>query len=297
MNGRSPSRFPDLAVAGLAGTSLKPAHLPAILAEPVGRGFFEVHAENYMGAGGAPHVALERIRRDYPVSIHGVCMSIGGPEPLDPDHLARFATLVARYEPALVSEHLAWSTHDDVFLNDLLPLPYTEETLRHVVRHIDEVQQAIGRPILMENPSTYLAFGQSTLEEADFIREMARRSGCGLLLDLGNVIVSSTNQQTSAMAYLSRYPLDRVREIHLAGHAADVDDEGRALLIDSHDRPVPDPVWDLFDIVAGQCGPLPTLVEWDNDVPEWPVLKAEATAAQAILDRHASTYLMGRRHG
>lgn len=289
-------RYPNFPVAGRSGTSLKPEHLAQILRETPDGGFFEVHAENYMGAGGAPHVALDRIRRDRPLSIHGVCMSIGGPEPLDREHLARFAALVARYEPALVSEHLAWSTHDTVFLNDLLPLPYNKQTLRHVVSHIIQVQDAIGRPLLMENPSSYLVFEQSTMSEADFIREMVEQSGCGLLLDLGNVIVSSTNLGTTPMSYLSRYPLEHVREIHLAGHAEDEDDTGRLILIDSHDRAVPDPVWHLFDRVIGQCGPLPTLVEWDNDIPDWTILKAEARAAQEILDRHADSYMMGRRH-
>ena len=152
------SRFPAHPIAGLAGTSFKHEHLPAILAEGKQDGFFEVHAENYMGAGGPPHDALTRIRRDYPVSLHGVCMSIGGPQPLDKDHLGRFKALVDRYEPALVSEHLAWSTHDTTYFNDLLPLPYTQATLARVADHIDEVQEAIGRPILLENPSTYVVF-------------------------------------------------------------------------------------------------------------------------------------------
>ena len=290
------SRFPAHPVAGLAGTSLKHEHLPAIRAEGKQRGFFEVHAENYMGAGGPPHDALTRIRRDYPVSLHGVCMSIGGPQPLDKAHLQRFKALVERYEPALVSEHLAWSTHDTTYYNDLLPLPYTQATLAHVAEHIDEVQEAIGRPILLENPSTYVVFPESTMSETDFIRELVRRTGCGLLLDVNNVFVSSTNHGTSALAYLGDFPLEHVGEIHLAGHAEQADDEGDLLLIDSHDGPVADAVWKLFDIVIGQCGPIPTLVEWDSDIPDWPVLKAEAAAAQAILDRHAPSFMLGRAH-
>ncbi len=294
--GKRPRLFPAYSVEGRAGAGLKPEHLDAILEQPGTVGFFEVHAENYMGAGGPPHAALTRIRNDYPVSLHGICMSIGGPEPLDREHLARFAALVGRYEPAMVSEHLAWSTHDNLFFNDLLPLPYTDETLRRVADHVDEVQEAIGRPLLLENPSTYLQFEQSTMGETDFIREIARRTGCGLLLDVNNVFVSSTNQQTSPMAYLEDFPLDHVGEIHLAGHATREDDEGETLLIDSHDRPVADPVWKLYETVIAQCGPIPTLVEWDSELPAWPVLKAEADAAQAILDRHADDQFSGARH-
>lgn len=289
--------FPAFPVAGRAGTSLKPDHLDAIFSEEHATGFFEVHAENYMGAGGRPHDALRRIRENYPISLHGVCMSIGGPEErLDPDHLARFAALVKRYEPALVSEHLAWSTHDDEFFNDLLPLPYTNDTLAHVCDHVSEMQDAIGRPILLENPSAYVQFAESTWAETDFLGEIARRTGCGLLLDVNNVFVSSTNQKRSAMEYLAGFPLDLVGEIHLAGHAEQEDDEGELLLIDSHDGPVADAVWKLFDIVIGQCGPIPTLIEWDSEIPGWPVLKAEAAAAAEILDRHASTFMIGKRH-
>ncbi|AWM29313.1 DUF692 domain-containing protein [Sinorhizobium fredii] len=282
------SRFPVHPIDGLAGTSFKHEHLSSILAEEgQGGGFFEVHAENYMGAGGPPHAALTRIRADYPVSLHGVCMSIGGPQPLDKAHLDRFAALVEHYEPTLVSEHLAWSTHSSTYYNDLLPLPYTEATLRRVAEHIDEVQEAIGRPLLLENPSTYLLFRESTMSEAAFIRELVRRSGCGLLLDVNNVFVSATNHGFPALGYLAEYPLEHVSEIHLAGHAEQADDEGDLLLIDSHDGPVCDAVWKLFDIVIGRCGPVPTLIEWDGAIPDWPVLKAEAQAAQVILDRHS----------
>jgi uncharacterized protein (UPF0276 family) len=290
------SRFPAHLVAGLAGTSFKHEHLQAILADGGKDGFFEVHAENYMGAGGPPHDALTRIRRDHPVSLHGVCMSIGGPRPLDMEHLQRFKALVERYEPALVSEHLAWSTHETTYYNDLLPLPYTPATVSRVADHIDEVQETIGRPILLENPSTYVLFPESTMSETEFIRELVRRTGCGLLLDVNNVFVSATNHGYSALGYLADFPLEHVGEIHLAGHTEQEDDEGDLLLIDSHDGPVADAVWKLFDIVIGQCGRIPTLVEWDSEIPAWPVLKAEATAAQAILDRHAGSYKLGKAH-
>jgi uncharacterized protein len=280
-----PLRFPAWPISGLAGTSFKHEHLVAIRAEGKGRGFFEVHAENYMGAGGPPHHALEAVRRDHPLSLHGVCMSIGGERPLDKAHLARFQHLVDRYEPALVSEHLAWSMHETTYFNDLLPLPYTEATLSRVCDHIDQVQEAIRRPMLLENPSTYVAFQASTMSETDFIRAVTRRTGCGLLLDVNNVLVSATNHGFPALDYLSDFPLAAVGEIHLAGHAEQSDDEGEPLLIDSHDSPVADAVWKLFEIVISRCGPVPALVEWDSNIPDWPILKAEAAAAQAILDR------------
>jgi uncharacterized protein (UPF0276 family) len=279
-------RFPSLPLAGLAGTSFKHEHLNAILADGPQRGFFEVHAENYMGAGGSPHRSLERIRRDNPISLHGVCMSIGGPQALDRAHLARFKALVERYEPALVSEHLAWSTHQSTFFNDLLPLPYTESALEHVCAHLNEVQEAIGRRILLENPSTYVAFAESTMSETDFIRAIVHRADCDLLLDINNVFVSATNHGYAALDYLANFPLDRVREIHLAGHAEQNDDE--RLLIDSHDGPVADAVWKLYEIVILRSGAIPTLIEWDSNIPEWSILKAEAAVAQTILDRYSA---------
>ncbi|KQX53881.1 hypothetical protein ASE71_21670 [Ensifer sp. Root954] len=278
--------MPKHEITGLAGTSFKHQHLQAILADDACGGFFEIHAENYMGAGGPPHAALARIRQDFPVSLHGVCMSIGGPQPLDKAHLGRFKALVDRYEPALVSEHLAWSTHETTFYNDLLPLPYTEATVARVSDHIDEVQDAIGRRLLLENPSTYVTFQDSTMSETVFIRELVKRTGCGLLLDINNVFVSATNQGYSALAYLDDFPLEHVGEIHLAGHAEQQDDEGDLLLIDSHDGPVADAVWKLYDIVIARVGAIPTLIEWDGAIPDWPVLKREATAAQTILDAY-----------
>src|ERR1700746_899645 len=280
-----PPRFPGFRGGGVAGGSSKHEHSAAFVTEGRQRGFFEVHAENYMGAGGPPHRALETLRRDFPISLHGVCMSIGGERARQQAHLARFQHLVERYEPALVSEHLAWSTHETTYFNDLLPLPYTEVTLRRVCDHIDEVQEAIRRPILLENPSTYVTFCESTMSETDFIRAIVRRTGCGLLLDVNNVFVSAANHGFSALEYLSDFPLAGVGEIHLAGHAEQADDEGELLLIDSHDGPVADAVWKLFEIIIGRCGPVPTLIEGDSNIPDWAVLKAEAAAAQAILDR------------
>jgi uncharacterized protein (UPF0276 family) len=275
--------FAEKALPARAGVGLKPEHVAEILESEADLGFFEVHAENYMGAGGMPHAQLRAIRERYALSVHGVGMSIGGERDIDPEHLARFKAVVERYRPGLVSEHLAWSTHDDVYYNDLLPVPYTSETLRRVVEHVDTVQTALGRQILIENPSTYVTFAQSNWSEVDFMAQVAARSGCGLLFDVNNVFVSATNQGYSPREYILAYPLQHVQEIHLAGHAGDHDDHGRPLLIDAHDRPVSENVWDLYALVLSRTGPLPSLVEWDNDVPQWPVLLAQAQRADAIL--------------
>jgi uncharacterized protein (UPF0276 family) len=278
-----PTNAAPSAMLARAGVGLKPEHYRIILDTRPDVGFFEVHAENYMGAGGPPHRYLTAIRERYPLSLHGVGLSIGADRPLDGDHLRRLKELVKRYEPALFSEHLAWSTHDAGFLNDLLPLPYTAGTLACVVDHIDQVQETLGRQMLLENPSTYLAFAESTYSEVDFIAEVADRSGCGLLLDVNNVHVASTNQQWDPLAYIDAYPLSLVQEIHLAGYAPEADEKGRPLLIDTHDRPVDAIVWDLFAQTVQKTGVLPTLIEWDADLPDWPVLKAEAERAERIM--------------
>jgi uncharacterized protein (UPF0276 family) len=236
-----------------------------------------------MGAGGPPHRYLSAIRERYKLSLHGVGLSIGADRPLDEDHLQRLRQLIERYRPGLFSEHLAWSSHDTGFLNDLLPVPYTTETLVRVAGHIDQVQSTLGRQMLLENPSTYLAFAESTYSEIDFIAEVVRRTGCGLLLDVNNVYVASTNQQWDPVAYIDAYPLAHVQEIHLAGHTREADDKGRPLLIDTHNRPVDDIVWDLYAHAITLIGRVPTLIEWDADVPAWPALKQEAGRAEAIM--------------
>ena len=267
-----------------AGVGLKPEHFHTIIETQPDIGFFEVHAENFMGAGGPPHRYLTRIRETYPLSLHGVGLSIGAHQPLDRAHLARLAGLVDRYQPGLFSEHLAWSTHDTAYYDDLLPVPYTKETLDRVVEHVSQVQDTLGRQMLLENPTTYLAFAESTISETDFIAEIARRSGCGLLLDVNNVHVSSTNQQWDPVRYLDAFPLAHVQEIHLAGYTPEADEKGRPLLIDTHDRPVDDQVWALYRYVIGKLGPTPTLIEWDSKLPEWPELAAEAARAEAVLN-------------
>ncbi len=270
------------------GVGFKPQHFDAILADARGVGFFEVHAENHFGAGGPPHRRLTALRERFPLSIHGVGLSIGGAGPLDADHLARLAGLVARYEPQAVSEHLAWSSHGGFGFPDLLPLPLTEETLERVVDHVDEAQTALRRTILLENPSTYVRFAESTIPEVEFLAEVARRSGCGLLLDVANVDVSATNHGFDPRAYLAAFPFERVGEIHLAGRFETVDEAGLPLYVDAHDGPVADPVWALYAEVIGRIGPTPTLIERDDRIPPFEVLAAEAGRAGAILAAEAA---------
>jgi uncharacterized protein (UPF0276 family) len=275
------------AIPARAGVGLKAEHYRTIIESRPDIAFFEVHAENYMGAGGPPHRYLTEIRGRYPLSLHGVGLSIGADRPLDRKHLARLRQLLARYQPGLFSEHLAWSTHETSFFNDLLPVPYTAETLGRVCEHIDEVQESLGRQILLENPSTYIAFAESTYSEISFIGEIVRRTGCGLLLDINNVYVASVNQQWDPVRYIDDYPLAHVQEIHLAGHTQETDEKGRPLLIDTHDRPVAELVWDLFAHAIERLGPTPTLIEWDTKVPGWPQLQAEAEWADALMCRLA----------
>ncbi|RVT85273.1 DUF692 domain-containing protein [Rhodobacteraceae bacterium CCMM004] len=266
-----------------AGVGYKPQHFAALTADPGPVEWLEIHAENYMGDGGRPLAQLRALAERFAISVHGVGLSIGGEGPLDRDHLARLRRLVGWLDPQSFSEHLAWSTHDAHFLNDLLPLPYTAATLARVCAHIDEVQETLGRRMLLENPSTYLAFAESEMAEVDFLAEIARRTGCGLLLDVNNVFVSATNQATDPVSYIDAFPLDLVGEIHLGGHDEDADEHGAPLLIDSHGRAVVDPVWTLYAHTLARGGPRPTLIEWDTDVPDWPVLAAEAARAATLL--------------
>jgi uncharacterized protein (UPF0276 family) len=271
------------AIPSRAGVGLKAPHCQTILDTRPDVGWFEIHAENYMGAGGPPHRQLERIRADYPVSLHGVGLSIGGDRPLDETHLARLKDLDRRYQPGLFSEHLAWSTHDGIYFNDLLPVPYTHEALDRVCDHVDRVQEVLGRRMLLENPSTYVSFETSTMSEIAFLEAVVARTGCGLLLDVNNVYVSATNQGTSPEAYLAAFPVAHVDEIHLGGHAEDEDDTGARLLIDAHDRAVADAVWALYRTTIWRTGAMATLIEWDNDVPAWETLLDQARHADAVM--------------
>lgn len=266
------------------GVGYKPQHFEALLATPSPVGWLEIHAENYMGAGGRPLAQLRHLAERFPISVHGVGLSIGGEGRLDADHLARLKLLCGWLNPASFSEHLAWSTHDGAYLNDLLPLPYTAKTLNRVADHIDEVQEYLGRPMLLENPSSYVAFAETEMDELEFLTQITRRTGCGLLLDVNNVYVSGINQNFDPLAYLKSFPLRLVGEIHLGGHEVDSDDHGNPFLIDSHGTEVVDPVWALYAQVIAMGGPRPTLIEWDNDVPDWPVLAAEAARAGMVLD-------------
>lgn len=276
-------------VPNRAGVGYKAQHLDGILKTPKTVGWLEIHAENYMGDGGRPIAQLRHLREQFPISCHGVGLSIGAEGPLDADHLARLKHLVDWLEPGLFSEHLAWSTHETHFLNDLLPVPYTQKVVDQVVRHIDQVQDTVGRQMLLENPSTYVAFEESDRSEIEFLTEVAKRAGCGLLLDVNNVFVSATNQNYSPEGYIDAFPTEFVGEIHLGGHEEDADDHGAPLLIDSHSRQVVDPVWALYEYTLAKAGPRPTLIEWDNDIPDWDVLAAEMTRADGILSAQPAT--------
>ncbi|WP_339529071.1 DUF692 domain-containing protein [Pseudomonas mucidolens] len=266
-----------------AGLGLKNEHWREVLDTRPDIGFFEVHAENYMVAGGPFHHYLGLIREHYPLSLHGVGLSIGGENPLNLEHLACLATLIERYQPHCFSEHLAWSSHGPIFLNDLLPLAYDDETLQRVCAHIDQVQDTLKRRMLLENPSTYLQFQRSTLEETDFISEIIRRTGCGLLLDVNNLYVSCVNHQQDPLGYIDALPLHAVGEIHLAGFAEDTDSLGDRLLIDDHGAPIDNAVWHLYQHVLARTGPIATLIERDNQIPAFSVLHAEARQADHCL--------------
>jgi uncharacterized protein len=270
-----------------AGLGLKSEHFHRVLDTLPDLGFFEVHAENFLVDGGPMHHYLGRVREHYPLSIHGVGLSIGGEAALDATHLQQLAHLLARYCPQSFSEHLAWSSHGGVFLNDLLPIVYDGATLQRVCDHIDQVQTHLKRPMLLENPATYVEFAASSMPETNFITEVLRRTGCGLLLDVNNVYVTCTNHQLDPWAYIDQLPLHAVGEIHLAGFASERDAAGDRLLIDSHGSAVDLAVWQLYQSVLTQLGPVATLIERDNDVPEFEVLLAESQYADQLLMRCA----------
>jgi uncharacterized protein (UPF0276 family) len=264
------------------GIGLRAPHVAEILATRPAVAFLEVHPENYFG-GGPALAALERLRRDYPLSLHGVGLSLGGSDALDTHHLARLAKLIERLDPAFVSEHLAWSVVDGAYLNHLLPLPYDEESLDTMCSRVDQAQEALGRKILVENPSVYLRFRHSPISEPEFLCELARRTGCGILLDVNNIYVSCRNFEEDPLAYLDAFSMDAVGEIHLAGHSMN-DVDGRTILIDDHGSRVAEPVWQLYARALERCGPTPTLVEWDTNLPDLAVLLEEAVTAQRCLD-------------
>lgn len=265
-----------------AGAGLKPKHYQAIIERRPDIGWFEIHPENYMGRGGPALGYLERIRADYPISMHSVGTSLGSHLPLDRRHLKNLKSLVERFEPGLVSEHLSWSHGYEWYTHDLMPLVYTEKTLKLVVEHVDQVQAFLGRPILIENPSTYLQFKQSEIPEQIFYVEVARRSGAGLLLDINNVYVSCANHGWSVDEYMSAIAKEMVGEIHLAGHSTQ-DLDGTTLRVDDHGSPVCEEVWRLYKHFIDSCGVVPTLIEWDSNIPAFPELFREVGLAEGLL--------------
>lgn len=269
-------------IPAVAGIGLRAPHIARVLRERPRVPWFEVHSENYFAAGGPLHAALERIRADYPISLHGVGLSLGSSDSLDVEHLASLRRLVDRYQPALVSDHICWGAIGGIHLNDLLPLPYTAEALDLMVSRVQQVQDALGREFLVENVSSYLGFRHADMPESAFVADLVRRSGCGLLLDVNNVYVNSVNHGFDPGEYLRAMPHASVREIHLAGFLRK-DLLPVPLLIDSHSRPVADEVWALYREALELCGPRPTLIEWDQDIPELEVLLAEAARAEEEL--------------
>lgn len=272
-----------------AGVSLKAQHYRMVIDRQPDVGWFEVHPENYMGAGGPPLGYLERIRRDYPLSLHSVGTSLGSHLPLDRDHLGALKELVDRFEPCMVSEHLSWSHGREWYTHDLLPLRYTEDALNLVVAHIDQVQEVLQRKILIENPSTYLQFRDSEMKEQDFLAEAARRSGAGLLLDINNVYVSCCNHGWDIEAYLSAIPAQLVGEIHLAGHSVQALRKG-TLRLDDHGSAVCDEVWNLYKDCIQTMGPVRTLIERDSNIPEFTALLGEAAIADQALTAAGEKY-------
>ena len=275
-----------------AGIGFKAQHYAALLDDPSRPAFVEVHAENYMGAGGLPHAQLTRLRELLPISLHGVGLSIGSQEAPDQEHLHRLSALISRYEPASFSEHLAWSSHGGRFFNDLLPLCYDAATLARVCVHVDAVQERLGLRMLIENPSTYFEFEASTYSEPDFLAAIVARTGCGLLLDVNNIHVSCRNNGHDVDAYLAGLPMTAVGEIHVAGHALERLADGGELLIDNHGAAVAEQVWTLYRKALRRTGTVATLVEWDNEVPAYARLRAEAARADGEL-RLAATPIRG----
>ncbi len=266
-----------------AGIGLRAPHYRDVIETRPDVGWLEVHSENYFGDGGAPLHYLERARAQYPVSLHGVGLSLGSADPLNRDHLQKLKRLIARIEPGLVSDHLSWSSIDGRYLNDLLPLPYTEEALNHVVGRIVEAQEFLGHRILVENPSSYLRYKHSTIPEWEFLSAVAERTDCGILLDVNNVYVSACNHGFDPRVYLRAVPAERVREIHLAGHTVKHHEDGD-ILVDTHNTRVCDAVWTLCCETVARLGPRPTLIEWDSDLPALSILVEEAVIADRILE-------------
>jgi len=271
------------AIPGRAGVGLRAQHHLHVLNETPRVGWLEVHSENFFADGGSHIDALFKIRGHYPLSLHGVGLSLGSADSLSNEHLALLRRAIARFEPDLVSEHLSWSSFGGWVANDLLPLPFTEEALRHVSRKIAAAQDALSRQILVENISSYFQFAHAAMTEWEFVAGVAMESGCGILLDINNIHVAAENHGFDAQRYLQAIPVGSVQELHLAGHTA-VDIKGRSILIDTHGGPVSEPVWDLYAAAVARFGPVPALIEWDTDIPPFSVLQQEADKADAVRE-------------
>ena len=269
----------------VAGIDLRSVHHDEIVERQPQVGWVEAHTENYFAAGGAQLEALSAIRRDYGLSLHGVGLSLGSADPLNSEHLAATKSLVDRFEPALVSEHLCWTSIDGEYLNDLLPLPRTDECLQHVITQVARYQDAIDRQILIENVSSYLEFSICDMTEWEFLVAVSNGADCGILLDVNNIYVNALNHDFDAIDYVNAIPAERVGEIHLAGHKVNRH-EGRDILIDTHDSKVTSNVWHLYEYCLDRMGPLPTLIEWDANIPSLDTLIAEASKAEAILGQY-----------
>ena len=284
-----PRSAPICPIPAQAGIGLRFAHHREVVETRPPVGWFEVHSENYLGGGPTPAI-LDSVRRDYPISLHGVGLSLGSAQGLSPTHLARLRALIERLEPALVSEHLSWSVVDGVYLADLLPLPMTQEALDVVCRNVDHAQHALGRRLLVENPSSYLRYRHSTIPEWEFLAAVARRTGCAILCDVNNIFVSASNHGWSASRYLEALPVAAIGEIHLAGHSVRELESGLSIRIDDHGSKVPESVWSLYREAVDRFGCVPTLIEWDTDIPALEVLQAQARLADQILDRKRDGY-------
>jgi uncharacterized protein (UPF0276 family) len=281
---------PEMNIPLRAGIGLRAEHFEDVLEQKPDVGWFEAHSENYFGLGNSglkksggskPFEYLERVRNSYPVSLHGVGLSVGSTDPLNQQHLNNLKNLINRIEPGLVSEHLSWGSVNDQYFNDLLPMPYTEESLSYMVQRVDEVQEFLGRQILIENVSSYLEYKDSTIPEWEFVSELSQQSGCAILLDVNNVYVNAMNHSFDAEQFIQCIPVNGVKEIHLAGHTVKDIDDG-VIRLDTHDHLVCDEVWDLYRLAVNRFGAVPALIEWDKDLPKLDVLVAEAKHADQI---------------
>ena len=283
------SSFPQLPIPVRAGVGLKPEHYQTILETKPDIGWFEIIPENYMGAGGAVHHHMQAIREEYPLSVHGIGLSIGSEDGLSIEHLTKLKQLIERYQPDLVSEHLSWSSHQNTVLNDLLPVPYTDQALDVISRNLDQTQNFLNRQILIENPSSYFQLDYSTYTEWEFMVALAEKSGAGILLDVNNIYVSASNHGFDAKNYITNIPAELVKEIHLAGHSVQ-EMKGGQVLIDDHGSKVISDVWELYSFTLDHIGNRPTLIEWDANIPEWPELHAQAKIADQFMLEKIAAY-------